>query len=78
MAEAVKVAQQVLVGFHAMAFHPAAPVLILRGLVGMFEDVLHDVALQGVIDLCSKFFFELDFGIQVVHIERNFVQLEQK
>ena len=78
MAEAVEIAQQVLVGFHAVTFHPAAPVLILRGLVGMFEDVLHDVALEGTVDLCGKLFFELDFGIQAVHIERNFVQLGQK
>ena len=36
------------------------------------------VVTAGGVVVCGKLFFELDFGIQAVHIERNFVQLGQK
>ena len=63
VAKIVEVPEEILFHFHAVALHAASPVIVVRGVLRILEDELHDIALQGRINLGGKFLLEFEFGV---------------
>ena len=64
MAQVVKVPQQVFVGLHAVAFHPAPPIVVVGAPLGIFEDKAYYIALKGMINLAGKRLLQLNLGFK--------------
>ena len=62
LAQGIKAAQEIFVCLHAVAFHAAPPVLVVRGAFGVLADKLDHIALQSAVNLACKLFLKGNFG----------------
>jgi hypothetical protein len=73
VAQIVEVAEQVFIDLHAMAFHTASPILIVRGSLGILEDEANDIALKGIINLAGKRLLQFNLGFEDPGHSRGYV-----
>ena len=64
VAQIVEVAEQVFIDLHAVAFHTASPILVVRRSLGVLEDETNDIALKGIINLAGKSLLQFNLGFE--------------